>query len=52
MSVVVIGAGTLLDDFVFENTPRQLHILNTSSPIASASLVIAAYLVEKLSQQY
>jgi L-2-hydroxyglutarate oxidase len=41
--------GTLVDDFLFEKTKRQLHILNAPSPAASASLAIADYLVEEIS---
>jgi L-2-hydroxyglutarate oxidase len=41
--------GTLVDDFVFEEAPRQLHILNAPSPAASASLAIAGHLVNRLS---
>jgi L-2-hydroxyglutarate oxidase len=41
--------GTLIDDFLFKKTKRQLHILNAPSPAASASLAIADYLVEEIS---
>jgi L-2-hydroxyglutarate oxidase len=40
--------GTLVDDFVFERTARQLHILNAPSPAASSSMAIAGHLVERL----
>jgi L-2-hydroxyglutarate oxidase len=42
--------GTLVDDFIFERTTRQLHILNAPSPAASSSMAIAGHLVEQLSQ--
>lgn len=42
--------GTLVDDFVFERTPRQLHILNAPSPAASSSMAIAGHLIEQLGQ--
>lgn len=43
--------GALIDDFVFEKTKRQLHILNAPSPAASASLEIASFLVADLGGQ-
>lgn len=42
--------GTLVDDFLFEKTVRQLHMLNAPSPAASASLAIAGHLIKQLSQ--
>lgn len=44
--------GSLLDDFVFRETPGAVHVLNAPSPAASASLVIgesiAARVLERL----
>ncbi len=35
--------GTLLDDFHIEEAPRAIHVLNTPSPAATASLAIGEY---------
>lgn len=40
--------GSLSDDFIFEQTGRQLHVLNAPSPAATASLAIADYLVSRI----
>lgn len=40
--------GTLVDDFVFQKTKKQLHILNAPSPAASASLSIADLITMEL----
>ncbi len=37
--------GSIIDDFLFAKTERQLHILNSPSPAASASLSIASFVV-------
>lgn len=36
--------GTLLDDFHIEESPRAIHVLNTPSPAATASLAIGEYI--------
>lgn len=38
--------GKLIDDFVFELTPTQVHVLNTPSPAATASFAIARHLIQ------
>jgi L-2-hydroxyglutarate oxidase LhgO len=38
--------GTLVDDFKFVRSARALHVLNVPSPAATASLVIAAMIVD------
>ncbi|MDQ0895412.1 L-2-hydroxyglutarate oxidase [Agromyces ramosus] len=38
--------GALVDDFLIERTPNQIHVLNAPSPAATASLEIAARIVE------
>ncbi|WP_308796732.1 L-2-hydroxyglutarate oxidase [Agromyces silvae] len=38
--------GTLVDDFLIERAPRQVHVLNAPSPAATASLEIAAQISE------
>jgi (S)-2-hydroxyglutarate dehydrogenase len=40
--------GRLIDDFVFNQTGRVLHVRNAPSPGATASLAIAREIVEKL----
>lgn len=40
--------GQLVDDFLVERAPRQVHVLNAPSPAATASLEIAKKLVEEL----
>ncbi|MDR1426671.1 MAG: L-2-hydroxyglutarate oxidase [Bifidobacteriaceae bacterium] len=40
--------GQLVDDFLIESGPRQLHVLNAPSPAATASLEIAKHLVAEL----
>ena len=41
---VVRPDGTLLDDFHIEEAPRAIHVLNTPSPAATASLAIGEYI--------
>jgi L-2-hydroxyglutarate oxidase len=41
--------GSFIEDFLFERTAKQLHILNAPSPAASASIAIADFLVMELS---
>ena len=40
--------GNLVDDFVIQETNHQVHILNTPSPAATASIAIARHLVSRL----
>ena len=44
----VADDGTLLDDFAFAATARTLHVVNAPSPAATASLAIAAEVVDRL----
>ena len=37
--------GSMVDDFLVQTVPRQVHVLNAPSPAATAALEIAAYLV-------
>jgi (S)-2-hydroxyglutarate dehydrogenase len=39
--------GELLDDFVFSQTPRALHVRNAPSPGATSSLAIARHVAEE-----
>jgi L-2-hydroxyglutarate oxidase len=38
--------GKLIDDFVFEVSSTQLHVLNAPSPAATASFAIARHLIQ------
>ena len=40
--------GEMVDDFLFEQTERHLHVLNAPSPAATAGLAIADVIVKKL----
>jgi (S)-2-hydroxyglutarate dehydrogenase len=40
--------GSLVDDFYFEHGPRQIHVLNTPSPAATASLEIARFIADQV----
>ena len=43
--------GTLIDDFRFEDTARIIHVYNVPSPAATASLVIAKELVNRIADR-
>ena len=45
---VVDRDGILVDDFVIEQAPGVLHVINAPSPAATASLAIAAHVVDRL----
>lgn len=40
--------GTLVDDFLVQTGPRQVHVLNAPSPAATAALEIARHVVGRL----
>lgn len=40
--------GSLVDDFLVQTAPRQVHVLNAPSPAATASLEIADHLVTEV----
>jgi 2-hydroxyglutarate dehydrogenase len=44
--------GRLIDDFVFSATDRALHVRNAPSPGATASLAIAAHVVEQAERAF
>jgi L-2-hydroxyglutarate oxidase len=48
----VARSGTLLDDFVFQETPRVLSVVNAPSPAATASLSIGRSIVERLAPRF
>jgi L-2-hydroxyglutarate oxidase len=43
--------GTLLQDFLFLATPRQLHVCNAPSPAATSAFPIAAEIVDRLEKE-
>jgi len=47
----VLRDGRLLDDFLIESAPRQVHVLNAPSPAATCALEIAEYLVARCDEQ-
>ncbi|MGH3911931.1 MAG: L-2-hydroxyglutarate oxidase [Pseudonocardiaceae bacterium] len=40
--------GALLDDFVVQTAPRQVHVLNAPSPAATSALEIARHIADRL----
>ena len=40
--------GAMVDDFLIEQTPRMVHVINAASPAATASLHIGAHLADRL----
>jgi (S)-2-hydroxyglutarate dehydrogenase len=42
--------GSLVDDFLFELAPRQVHVLNAPSPAATSSLEIAHHIADKVAE--
>jgi L-2-hydroxyglutarate oxidase len=47
----VMTDGTLVHDFLFADTPRQVHVLNAPSPAATAALPIARMIVARALQE-
>jgi L-2-hydroxyglutarate oxidase len=43
-------AGTLVDDFLIQAAPRQIHVLNAPSPAATGSLEIARHVADRLAE--
>ncbi|WP_088346901.1 MULTISPECIES: L-2-hydroxyglutarate oxidase [Rhodomicrobium] len=48
---VILRDGTLLHDFLFEETPRMLHVCNAPSPAATSSLPIGRLIVERVAKK-
>ena len=44
----VLRDGTMLHDFLFEETPRSLHVCNAPSPAATSAMPIARHICDKL----
>ncbi|HET9170927.1 MAG TPA: L-2-hydroxyglutarate oxidase [Actinospica sp.] len=42
--------GRLVDDFLIEEIPRQVHVLNAVSPAATSSLEIARHVADRLAE--
>lgn len=40
--------GSLVDDFLIQTAPRQVHVLNAPSPAATASLEIARHIADRV----
>jgi L-2-hydroxyglutarate oxidase len=45
-------SGALLQDFVFAESARSLHVCNAPSPAATSALPIARHIVEKISANF
>jgi L-2-hydroxyglutarate oxidase len=48
----VLRDGTLLHDFLFEETPRSLHVCNAPSPAATSALPIARHICAALASRF
>ena len=44
----VLRDGTMVDDFLFKETARSLHVCNAPSPAATSAIPIGNYICEKL----
>jgi L-2-hydroxyglutarate oxidase len=44
--------GSLVDDFLIETAPRQVHVLNAPSPAATCSLEIAKHVADRVRQNF
>jgi L-2-hydroxyglutarate oxidase len=49
-ALAVDADGALLDDFVVQAAPRQVHVLNAPSPAATSALEIARYIESLLAE--
>ncbi|WAP53274.1 L-2-hydroxyglutarate oxidase [Arthrobacter sp. ATA002] len=43
--------GALVDDFLYERAPRQIHVLNSPSPAATAGLEIGRLIADELERE-
>ncbi|WP_136684283.1 L-2-hydroxyglutarate oxidase [Falsirhodobacter xinxiangensis] len=46
----VLADGTLVHDFLFLDSPRQLHVCNAPSPAATSAMPIARMIVDRIEQ--
>ena len=42
--------GELIEDFLFVNTPRSVHVCNAPSPAATSAIPIGAHILEKVQE--
>ena len=47
----VLRNGQLVDDFLFVNTRRTIHVCNAPSPAATSAIPIGAFIVDKVKEQ-
>jgi L-2-hydroxyglutarate oxidase len=47
----VLRDGTMVHDFIFEETPRMLHVCNAPSPAATSALPIGKLVAERLAKK-
>jgi L-2-hydroxyglutarate oxidase len=47
----VLKDGTLVQDFLFAESPRSLHVCNAPSPAATSAIPIGKYICEKVSEK-
>jgi len=47
----ILRDGTLVDDFLFAESPRSLHVCNAPSPAATSAIPIGAYICDKIAKQ-
>ncbi|NCP01998.1 MAG: L-2-hydroxyglutarate oxidase [Deltaproteobacteria bacterium] len=47
----VMTDGSLVQDFLFAESPRSLHVCNAPSPAATSALPIGAYICDKVEQR-
>lgn len=46
----VSNSGELIEDFLFVNTPRSVHVCNAPSPAATSAIPIGAHILEKVKE--
>jgi (S)-2-hydroxyglutarate dehydrogenase len=51
-AMALLPNGDLLDDFYFETTEREIHVLNAPSPAATACLAIGDEIVNKATESF
>jgi L-2-hydroxyglutarate oxidase len=47
---VVLADGTMVHDFLFQQTPRSLHVINAPSPAATSAIPIGRYICKKVAE--
>ncbi len=51
-AMALLPNGEILDDFYFETTEREIHVLNAPSPAATAGLAIGDEIVKKAKNSF